>query len=198
MATTTRTRITPPALKIIDADTHLSEPHDLWTKRAPPGLRDRVPQVRTYRGRMSWMIDGDKPVGFGEASPNSAILKDGRKVRVLNEFIALKLPDVHPGSSQVKPRLAFMDEHGIHAQIVYPNVARRQNEYACLTILATAFPYYSLLVGVAFLVGSLLLCVYDRGPNDLVLKRRRPIRRKIKNQPKYGDGPFLVECANPE
>jgi predicted TIM-barrel fold metal-dependent hydrolase len=41
---------------------------------------------------------------------------------VLDEFIALKLPDVHPGSSQVKPRLAFMDEHGIHAQIVYPNV----------------------------------------------------------------------------
>ena len=122
MATTTRTRITPPALKIIDADTHLSEPHDLWTKRAPARLRDRVPQVRTYQGRLSWMIDGDKPVGFGAASPNSAILKDGRKVRVLDDFIALTFPDVHPGSSQVKPRLAFMDEHGIHAQIVYPNI----------------------------------------------------------------------------
>jgi hypothetical protein len=31
----------PPkrALKIIDADTHLTEPHDLWVKRAPAALR---------------------------------------------------------------------------------------------------------------------------------------------------------------
>ena len=25
-------------IRIIDADTHLSEPHDLWTKRAPAAI----------------------------------------------------------------------------------------------------------------------------------------------------------------
>jgi uncharacterized protein len=108
-------------LSIIDADTHLTEPHDLWTRRAPASLRERVPQVKMHDGQMSWVIDGDKSIGTG-AHPSSAILKDGRKVRDLSEFLQLKFDDVHPGSSEVKARLAVMDDHGIFAQIVYPNI----------------------------------------------------------------------------
>ena len=33
-------------IRVIDADTHLTEPHDLWTSHAPAAYRDRVPQVR--------------------------------------------------------------------------------------------------------------------------------------------------------
>ncbi|TAL03064.1 MAG: amidohydrolase [Rhodospirillaceae bacterium] len=109
------------ALKIIDADTHLTEPHDLWTRRAPASLKDRVPQVKMYQGQMSWIIDGDKSIGTG-AHPNSAILKDGTKIRSIDAFMGLKFADVHAGSSQVKARLAVMDETGIYAQIVYPNI----------------------------------------------------------------------------
>ena len=32
-------------LRVIDADTHLTEAHDLWTKRAPAKYKDRVPHV---------------------------------------------------------------------------------------------------------------------------------------------------------
>jgi uncharacterized protein len=109
------------ALKIIDADTHLTEPHDLWTKRAPAGLRDRVPQVKMHDGKMSWVIDGNLSIGTG-AHPSSAILKDGSKVRDLHQFLKLQFADVHLGSSQVKERLAVMDQTGIYAQIVYPNI----------------------------------------------------------------------------
>jgi uncharacterized protein len=108
-------------LKIIDADTHLTEPHDLWVRRAPAAWRDRVPQVKMLDGQMSWVIDGNKSIGTG-AHPNSAILKDSRKVRTLNDFLKLKFSDVHPGSHSVKERLAVMDEAGIYAQIVYPNI----------------------------------------------------------------------------
>jgi predicted TIM-barrel fold metal-dependent hydrolase len=108
-------------LKVIDADTHLTEPHDLWTKRAPAALRERVPQVKLHQGQMSWVIDGDKSIGTG-AHPSSAILKDGSKVRVLDQFLKLQFADVHPGSSQVKERLGVMDQTGIYAQIVYPNI----------------------------------------------------------------------------
>ena len=45
-------------IKVIDADTHLSEPHDLWTRRAPAALRERVPQVKTINGVRTWVIDG--------------------------------------------------------------------------------------------------------------------------------------------
>src|SRR3974377_22320 len=108
-------------LKIIDGDTHLTEPHDMWVKRAPAKWKERVPQVKMYNGQMSWVIDGDKSIGTG-AHPSSAIRKDGRKVRTLDEFLKLTFADVHLGSSSVKERLAFMDEVGVYAQIVYPNI----------------------------------------------------------------------------
>ena len=44
-------------LTIIDADTHLTEPHDLWTARAPAAYRDRVPQVRDVDGKPTWVVD---------------------------------------------------------------------------------------------------------------------------------------------
>ena len=119
--TTMTTERTNTAVKIIDADTHLTEPHDLWTKRAPAKWRDRVPQVKMHDGQMCWVIDGDKSIGTG-AHPNSAILKDGSKVRKLDDFLRLKFADVHLGSSSAKERLAVMNEAGIYAQIVYPNI----------------------------------------------------------------------------
>jgi predicted TIM-barrel fold metal-dependent hydrolase len=108
-------------IKVIDADTHLTEPHDMWVKRAPASIRDRVPQVKVHEGIRSWIIDGDKSIGTG-AHPNSAILKEGGKIRDLDRFLSVQFEEVHAGSSSVKERLAVMDENGIFAQIVYPNI----------------------------------------------------------------------------
>jgi predicted TIM-barrel fold metal-dependent hydrolase len=108
-------------IAVIDADTHWTEPHDLWLKRAPATYRARVPQVKMLDGQMSWVIDGDKSIGTG-AHPNSAIRKDGSKVRKLEEFLGLKFNDVHSGSSALQERLQVMDETGVFAQIVYPNI----------------------------------------------------------------------------
>lgn len=112
---------TTAPIKIIDTDTHLTEPHDLWIKRAPASIRDRVPQVKMLNGQRCWVIDGDKSIGHG-AHPNSAVLKEGGKVRELDRFLGLQFEEVHTGSSSVKERLALMDEAGIYAQIVYPNI----------------------------------------------------------------------------
>ena len=32
-------------IRVVDADTHLTERHDLWTSRAPEGMKDRMPHV---------------------------------------------------------------------------------------------------------------------------------------------------------
>jgi predicted TIM-barrel fold metal-dependent hydrolase len=109
------------AIKVIDADTHLTEPHDMWIKRAPAAIRDRVPQVKMLNGVRCWVIDGDKSIGTG-AHPNSSVLKQGGKVRDLDKFLKLQFEDVHLGSSDVKARIKVMDEAGIYAQIVYPNI----------------------------------------------------------------------------
>ena len=43
-------------LKVIDVDAHITEPNDLWTKRAPAGYEDRVPRVVTVDGAPTWSI----------------------------------------------------------------------------------------------------------------------------------------------
>jgi predicted TIM-barrel fold metal-dependent hydrolase len=107
-------------IKIIDADTHLSEPHDLWTSRATARMKDRVPRVKIVDGVRKWVIDDDIALSTG-ASPISVIHKDGSKSRSL-EFFDFQIEDVHAGSYDTAARLKVMDESNIFAQIVYPNV----------------------------------------------------------------------------
>jgi predicted TIM-barrel fold metal-dependent hydrolase len=109
------------ALRIVDVDTHLSEPPNLWLDHAPPGLRDRVPQIKELDGRRSWVIDGDKPIGLG-ANPYSAVRKDRSKILDVDDFAPMTYETVHPGSYDVAERLAEMDRCGVWAQIVYPNI----------------------------------------------------------------------------
>jgi len=107
-------------IKVIDVDTHWSEPEDLWTSRAPAAMRDRVPQVGMVGGKPSWVIDGNLPIGLG-ASASSIVRKDGTLSQGL-EFTDWRNADVHPCSFDVAARLAMMDACHVHAQIVYPNV----------------------------------------------------------------------------
>jgi predicted TIM-barrel fold metal-dependent hydrolase len=108
-------------IQIIDIDTHLSEPHDLWTKRAPASMKHLVPRVAEHEGRRTWLIGENMPLsGIGE-TPLSVIKKDGSKSRSL-EFSDWKIDDVHPASYDGPARLKVMDETNIYAQIVYPNV----------------------------------------------------------------------------
>ena len=64
-------------VRIIDADSHMTERHDLFTERAPKGYEDRVPHVIE--------IDG-KPVGHREGRPlgpargGGVIDRDGNKL----------------------------------------------------------------------------------------------------------------------
>jgi predicted TIM-barrel fold metal-dependent hydrolase len=104
-------------LRIIDADTHLTEPHDLWTSRAPAAIADRVPRVEDIGGDPTWMVDGVK---LGRAGASGVVAKDGTKVRGL-DFFRWTIDDGHPGAHSIPARLRSMDEQGIWGQIIYPN-----------------------------------------------------------------------------
>ena len=58
----------PVDLLIIDADTHLTEPRDLWTSRAPARYADRVPRVEVIEGRNTWVFDGAVVGGAGTSA----------------------------------------------------------------------------------------------------------------------------------
>ena len=115
-----RTAQSTTGMKVIDVDTHLSEPEDLWTSRAPARFKDRVPQIGEVNGVTSWVIDGNLAIGLG-ASASSVFHKDGRTSNGI-EFASWRNADVIPASYDAKERVALMDESRIHAQIVYPNV----------------------------------------------------------------------------
>jgi len=114
-----------PGLQVIDTDTHWSEPHDLWTSRAPAKYKDLVPQVRERNGRRRWVVDGD--ITIAGTSAVSAIKPDGEKMLGLG-FLKTEIDAVHEASYDKDARLALMDKMGVSHQIVYPNIAGFGNQ----------------------------------------------------------------------
>jgi predicted TIM-barrel fold metal-dependent hydrolase len=106
--------------KVIDVDTHLVEPFDLWSSRAPASMKDRLPRVKLVDGIRSWVIDDNKVLSKG-AVPACTISRSGEKWPGL-DFITKQMEEVDPAAYSVKERVAVMDRMGIDAQIVYPNI----------------------------------------------------------------------------
>ena len=80
---------------IVDADSHWTEPHDLFTRVAPAKYRDRVPRVEQVDGVPYWMFDGHQ---LGRATAAAVIGRDGTKASAvkievirLQEFLAERL-----------------------------------------------------------------------------------------------------------
>ncbi len=102
-------------IKIVDCDTHFTEPPDLFQRNAPASMKDKLPRVVRIDGADRWFI-GDKD--FGSLGGN-VIGKDRNKL--LGKLAYRTYDEIHPGSYQVKPRLEEMDEMGIWAQICFQN-----------------------------------------------------------------------------
>jgi predicted TIM-barrel fold metal-dependent hydrolase len=105
-------------LRVIDADTHLTEAHDLWTRRAPAEYLDRVPRVEIIDGRPMWVVDGAE---LGFAGGGGVIDRDGRKGRALEALYEWTLDRIHRGAYDPKARIEVMDDSGIWAQVCFPN-----------------------------------------------------------------------------
>lgn len=102
-------------LFMIDADTHVVEPADLWTSRisAPDGA---VPHVRfdDARKRQAWYI-GDEFVSFAPAGATAGF-------REPPPAAPTSFEEAHPATLDVEKRLGVMDDEGVYAQVLYPNV----------------------------------------------------------------------------
>ena len=45
---------------VIDVDTHLTEPPDVWTSRLPSALHDAVPHIERIDEQDVWMAGGER------------------------------------------------------------------------------------------------------------------------------------------
>ncbi|MDD2858332.1 MAG: amidohydrolase family protein [Candidatus Nanopelagicales bacterium] len=101
-------------LRIIDGDSHFSEPADLWTSRAPASYRDRMPKWERVNGQTVWTIDGKFWCGIG----GSTINKNMEKVL---GTLSLPVEDIADDAWTVKGRLNIMDQQGVYAEVLFPN-----------------------------------------------------------------------------
>ncbi len=100
---------------VIDVDTHVTEPADLWTSRLPAKWHDAAPHIERIKGRDFWVINGKKGLAPG------AVSLAGYNGRPPNEFPPT-FEDIDAGTYDASARLAHMDREGISAQVIYPNV----------------------------------------------------------------------------
>ncbi|ABW12734.1 amidohydrolase 2 [Parafrankia sp. EAN1pec] len=106
-------------IRVVDADAHMTERHDLFTERAPKGYEDRVPHVERIDGVDMWIVEGK---AFGKAGSGGTVDHDGKKHPFRDsQGGSWGINDVHPAAWDPKERLRLMDELGIHTQVLYPN-----------------------------------------------------------------------------
>ncbi len=105
-------------VKVVDADSHLTESHDLWTKRAPAGYEDRVPRVEEVDGQPTWVVDG---ATLGFAGGGGVIDREGKKFPFQESMIVWGIDRIHQAAFDPKARIEVLDESGIWAQVLFPN-----------------------------------------------------------------------------
>jgi predicted TIM-barrel fold metal-dependent hydrolase len=103
-------------ISVIDVDSHVTEPADLWTSRLPKKLVDLAPRVvRDEKwGRDRWLVGEHLILGVQDQA------HAGWK-----EFFPstpTSFEEAEPGGWDPRARLEVMDDHGIAAQILYPNL----------------------------------------------------------------------------
>ena len=103
-------------IPIIDVDSHVTEPADLWTSRVSARWRDEAPHViwdaagREHR----WQVGATRLQSVG------AFAMGGW--REPYPFVPSSFADIDPAAYDSSARLTRLDEFGVQAQVLYPNL----------------------------------------------------------------------------
>jgi predicted TIM-barrel fold metal-dependent hydrolase len=107
-------------IDVIDVDSHICEPPDTWTSRLPSKYQDIAPRVVNMN------------TGPGGADEEVWVIGD-QPIMAAWQLAMAGWPELYPGhpghQSEADPaawdpvaRLKTLDEHGVSAQVLYPNV----------------------------------------------------------------------------
>ena len=106
-------------LRVVDADSHMTERHDLFTERAPKGCEDMVPHVERST---TWTCGSSR-------ARRSARPARGARSTLTARSTPLRLPKAGHGASTMSTRRrgtprsgsATWTRSGIDTQVIYPN-----------------------------------------------------------------------------
>ncbi|MEY2588905.1 MAG: hypothetical protein QOJ67_889, partial [Acidimicrobiaceae bacterium] len=102
---------------VISADSHVLEPHDLWTTRLAGGpFEDRAPHMVEHESHGHlFIIDGLKPFPIGLAG---AAGKASSELRASGDTA----DSLRSGGWDPVARLDDMDTDGVAAEVLYPSI----------------------------------------------------------------------------
>jgi predicted TIM-barrel fold metal-dependent hydrolase len=102
-----------PGYRLVDADSHINEPPDLWTSRVPAKYKDRAPRMEHFEQGDAWVLEGVKdPINFGSNAAAGIPLAD--------RSAWVRWEDIRPGGYDPKARLLEMDVDLVDAAVLYP------------------------------------------------------------------------------
>jgi predicted TIM-barrel fold metal-dependent hydrolase len=103
----------PRPYRLISADSHVTEPPDLWTERVAAHLRERAPRIERFDEGDAWVLDGvSDPINFGM---NACAGLPPTEMRGWTRF-----EDIRHGGHEPFARLDEMDRDGVDAEVLYP------------------------------------------------------------------------------
>ena len=110
--------------RVIDTDTHVIEPYDLWTSRLPSRWQDKAPHVKWDESRQedAWYF-GTERIGAAASAAQAGW-------REYPPDHPPRLTDVDVATWEPTARLARMDEYGVWAQVLYPERGRLRRREA--------------------------------------------------------------------
>src|SRR5215467_9829771 len=124
--------------RVISSDNHVFDPPDLWTSRAKPAFKDRVPQlVREYDGDW-WFCNGHRVIGLAAGA------QTGMRFEAPEQLVRTTTFDkVRRGGYEPAEHLKDMDADDVDVSIVYPTVGLLLYSVPDSALLSEIFRVYN-------------------------------------------------------
>jgi len=120
--------------RVIDADSHVNSPRDLYASRVPKRFRERAPRIVSLDEWDAWVVDGAPPTPLTVLSAAA-----GKTPEQLAERKLIRFEEMRPGCHDPKARLADLDQDGIDAQVLFGDGAAGARDPELGTVLIRAY-----------------------------------------------------------
>ena len=103
----------------VSADSHVTEPPEVWTDRLDTEFRDRAPILAHPPGMGATIVidpgtDAEQQVPFGRIAAAGRVLQGGED--------GWSWDELHPGGYDAVARIEEQIQDGIAAEVIYPSV----------------------------------------------------------------------------